>query len=110
MDVSSTKPKSYSLSFIISRADSFSTWISPGAAARSAVVVSAVRKDETADGLADRALELFAELVAAYGQPDHGYTSRVRPIAESGRRFRGDYDHLARVQEWSLLESEDDYR
>jgi ATP-dependent helicase/nuclease subunit B len=37
-------------------------------------------------------------LIAAFDDPDTPYRSRPRPIFE--RRF-GDYDHLARVKEWS---------
>ena len=39
-------------------------------------------------------------LIAAYRDSDRPYLSRARP-AESAR-FTGDYDHLARVGEWSI--------
>ncbi|MHA1157396.1 MAG: double-strand break repair protein AddB [Alphaproteobacteria bacterium] len=84
-------------------------WLALGHVGRSDVVTTAVGRGQTADELADRALQLFTELVAAYDDPQRGYLSRARPLTARGR-FRGDYDHLARVQEWSLLESEDDYR
>jgi ATP-dependent helicase/nuclease subunit B len=39
-------------------------------------------------------------LIAAYRDSDRPYLSRARPVALS--RFVGDYDHLARVGEWSI--------
>ena len=38
-------------------------------------------------------------LVRAYADPKRGYLSRARPFRRSDR---GDYDHLARVKEWSI--------
>ncbi len=84
-------------------------WLALGRVGRSEVIASAVKRGETADALADRALSLFTDLVDAYASPEHGYRSRARPLEER-TRFQGDYDHLARAQEWSLLESDDDYR
>ena len=39
-------------------------------------------------------------LVSAYENPDKGYLSRARPFRQGD--VSGDYDHLARVMEWSL--------
>ncbi len=39
-------------------------------------------------------------LIAAYRDSDRSYLSRARPAAVT--RFTGDYDHLARVGEWSI--------
>jgi ATP-dependent helicase/nuclease subunit B len=39
-------------------------------------------------------------LVRAYRDPAMPYRSRARPLRE--REFTGDYDHLARVREWSV--------
>lgn len=38
-------------------------------------------------------------LVRAYADPKRGYLSRARPFRKTDR---GDYDHLARVSEWSI--------
>lgn len=38
-------------------------------------------------------------LVRAYADPSRGYLSRARPFRKTDR---GDYDHLARVSEWSI--------
>jgi len=38
-------------------------------------------------------------LVRAYADPRRGYLSRARPFRRSDR---GDYDHLARIKEWSI--------
>jgi ATP-dependent helicase/nuclease subunit B len=46
-------------------------------------------------------------LVGAYTDADRGYVSRARPRMERDRYF-GDYDHLARVREWALVESAED--
>lgn len=80
-------------------------WLAVGKAGRDEVYQSAVMRNETPNGLGDRAHAMFAALIAAFDQPDHGYLSRARPLM-SGTRYLGDYDHLARVREWSLIESE----
>ena len=43
-------------------------------------------------------LESLRETLTAYRDPAQGYLSRLRPKL---RREAGDYDHLARVGEWS---------
>ncbi len=48
----------------------------------------------------------LSALVAAFTRPDAQYISRRIP--ERGRAFVGDYDHLARVAEWTTTEEEDD--
>lgn len=62
-------------------------------------------KERSISELAEDALARTVQLVAAYENPDKGYLSRAR-VAEE-RVFGGAYDHLARVQEWSLGEGED---
>ena len=52
------------------------------------------------ESLADEAWKRLEQLVAHYGQEDNGYLSRARVMMEG--RVDGDYDHLARVQEWSF--------
>ena len=82
-------------------------WLAVGKVGRDDPYVSAVRRGETADGLADRALAMFTALVAAFDDEATPYLSRARPMMERAR-YLGDYDHLARVREWALVESEED--
>ncbi len=69
--------------------------------------MSAVRDNETADDLADKAHAMLRELMLAFADAGRAYISRARPMMERAR-YLGDYDHLARVREWALLESEED--
>lgn len=55
-------------------------------------------KDQTPDGEAMAAKAGLARFVAAFDAPDMPYLSKPRVLLE---RFAGDYDHLARVKEWS---------
>ena len=55
--------------------------------------------------LADKAYGQLAELVSRYQVPDQEYVSRYAPVSE--REIMGDYDHLARVREWSIAEEGD---
>ena len=52
------------------------------------------------------ALARFSALIAAFDDPDRAYVSRARPMFET--RYESPYDHLARVREWALVESEED--
>jgi ATP-dependent helicase/nuclease subunit B len=58
----------------------------------------------TADELADDAWRRLEELLIHYQNPDAGYRSRALPFREG--QVGGDYDHLARVLEWSAGGSE----
>ena len=55
---------------------------------------------------AAEALARLATLVAAFDDLERGYVSRTRPMFET--RYESPYDHLARVREWGLVESEED--
>jgi ATP-dependent helicase/nuclease subunit B len=55
-------------------------------------------KEGTPDSQADRALEKLAALVRRFADDDEPYRSLVHPMWKA--RY-GDYDHLARVKEWS---------
>lgn len=71
---------------------------------------SAVAGGHTGDGsgvesLADKAEANLRELVQRFQEPTRAYLSKARP--DEAQRFEGDYDHLARVQEWSLVEEGD---
>ncbi len=83
-------------------------WLGLGRIGRSEPYQSAVKRGETADRLGERALAMLNALVAAYDLPDRGYLSRARPMMERAP-YTGDYDHLARVREWALVETNEDF-
>jgi ATP-dependent helicase/nuclease subunit B len=56
-------------------------------------------KDGTPDSQADHALAKLKELAAKFENPATPYLSLVHPMWKT---HYGDYDHLARVKEWSL--------
>lgn len=62
-------------------------------------ILQHARKEKTADELADEAWRRLGELLAYYDDPGSGYLSRALPFREGD--VSGDYDHLARVLEWS---------
>jgi ATP-dependent helicase/nuclease subunit B len=57
-------------------------------------------KDSTPDTEADHALRKLTAVIQKFEDVDTPYRSRERPMFL--RRGGGDYDHLARVKEWSL--------
>lgn len=60
------------------------------------------------DDLGDLAWERLEELLEWFANPENGYRSRMLPFKES--EMDGDYDHLARVLEWSAgAEDEDEF-
>lgn len=60
------------------------------------------RQPKSAEDLADEALGQLEKLLTQLLSGHHGFASRVVPEAE--RAFGGEYDHLARVAEWSTAE------
>jgi ATP-dependent helicase/nuclease subunit B len=62
-------------------------------------------KDGNADHQADRALEKLTELARRFEDEDTAYRSLVHPMWATQY---GDYDHLARVLEWTSAGEEDD--
>ncbi len=54
--------------------------------------------DEDAALLAQQAAERLAKRIADFNKQSTGYESRVAPVRTD---YAGDYDHLARVREWS---------
>lgn len=81
-------------------------WIALGQVERGRPLRSAVEEGWTADRVADETLARFGALIAAYDDPDRGFISRARPMFQT--RYESPYDHLARVREWALVESEED--
>lgn len=59
------------------------------------------RKPRTAPDLSEEAWARLEKLLVHYGDPTVGYLSRAVPFREGDTD--GDYDHLARVQEWSAV-------
>ena len=65
-------------------------------------------KGSTPDAKSDEALAKLTTVVTKFENEEQGYLSKERPMFM--RRGGGDYDHLARVREWSLTggEAEDE--
>jgi ATP-dependent helicase/nuclease subunit B len=61
-------------------------------------VASMAGKLESAAGLGEQAWDKLGHILRHYNDPDTAYESQVLPASE---RTVGDYDHLARVLEWS---------
>ena len=59
------------------------------------------RQQRSAPDLSEEAWERLGKLLTHYGDPLVGYLSRAVPFREGDTD--GDYDHLARVQEWSAV-------
>ena len=65
--------------------------------------VAALRRDPKEKDISDLIEEAWMrleQLIAHYGKETTGYLSRARVLRE--RQIDGPYDHLARVQEWSV--------
>jgi ATP-dependent helicase/nuclease subunit B len=62
-------------------------------------------KDESPDTAADYALKRLTEIARKFDNDEEPYRSLVHPMWSN--RY-GDYDHLARVQEWSLAGGQDE--
>ena len=60
--------------------------------------------DATADQIAANARAGLARLITAYDDPTMPYLARLRVVLE---RVEGDYDHLARIKEWSSGDDND---
>ncbi len=60
--------------------------------------------DATPDQIAAKARAGLSRLVAAYDDPTMPYLARLRVVLE---RVEGDYDHLARIKEWSSGDDND---
>ncbi len=75
-------------------------------------VVATVATDPASDDdmspadLADASYERLVRLIGAYRNPTTSYPSRPRIMFETATS--GDYDHLARVKEWSAGEGDDE--
>lgn len=61
--------------------------------------------EKTAPELGELAWQRLTELLTSYHDPQKGYLSRALPFKESD--LTGDYDHLARVLEWSAGGADD---
>ena len=81
-------------------------WIGLSRVDRDDPVRSAVERGHTADQIGEKSLALLRDLVVAFDDPLRAYVSRARPMYET--RYESPYDHLARVREWGLIESEEE--
>ncbi|OJF98404.1 double-strand break repair protein AddB [Pararhizobium antarcticum] len=61
---------------------------------------------KSAEQLAGESLKELTGLLAALMSKRHGFASRL--IVQKERDYGGDYDHLARVAEWTTADSEDE--
>jgi ATP-dependent helicase/nuclease subunit B len=79
----------------------------PGNRFRHETVNNEGAKDgKSAASLGQEALEQFSRFVAVLQKGERGFTSRLVPFKQFD--YGGEYDHLARVAEWSTAESEED--
>ncbi len=81
-------------------------WIGLGRIGRDNPLKSAVEQNWTTEKVEQEVFEQFLALITAFCDPDRPYVSRARPMFET--RYESPYDHLARVREWGLVESEED--
>lgn len=79
----------------------------PGGRFRTETVNNEGAKDgRSAADLGREALEQFSRFVAVLQKGERGFTSRLVPFRQFD--YGGEYDHLARVAEWSTAEAEED--
>lgn len=64
------------------------------------------KNDDSADQLSEDAWKHLSALIQAYRNPDKDYRSKARLITE--KDWVSDYDHLARVREWSTGDDGED--
>jgi len=81
-------------------------WIGLGRVGRDEPVKSAVERGWTTETVEQAVYQQFMALITAFNDPVRAYVSRARPMFET--RYESPYDHLARVREWGLVESEED--
>jgi ATP-dependent helicase/nuclease subunit B len=81
-------------------------WIGLSKVGRDEPLKSAVERGWTEESITSEVFARFMTLIAAFDGAGHPYISRARPMFET--RYESPYDHLARVREWGLQESEED--
>ncbi|HUB84347.1 MAG TPA: double-strand break repair protein AddB, partial [Rhizomicrobium sp.] len=62
-------------------------------------IAGEIRRVKDGAALVAKAETDLLDLIALFDEPDHPYLSRIKPYRAD---TAGDYDHLARVREWSL--------
>lgn len=67
---------------------------------------SKAKETRSADQLADESLAELRKLLSALLAGKHGFASRL--IVQKERDYGGEYDHLARVAEWSTADSDEE--
>ncbi len=79
--------------------------LKPDGEVKRETVANSDGKLDSAAALGDLAWEKLEALVRLYGTQQTAYLSRVLPVSATAV---GDYDHLARVAEWSVAGGEDE--
>ena len=69
-------------------------------------VITPLAREADREEAPDKAFEGLKALIGRYENPDHPYRSRTAP--QFVKTYAGDYDHLARVHEWSTGDDGDD--
>jgi ATP-dependent helicase/nuclease subunit B len=75
-------------------------FINLGRAGRGGEIGYAYGDKVTPEQVGDMVVEQLHRLIAAYDDPAQPYRSLERPMFE--HRWKGDYDHLARIAEWRI--------
>lgn len=77
----------------------------PDSALKIDSITEQTKKSAGAADLADAAWERLIALIRSYDDPEKGYISKARFVSDSD--WPSDYDHLARVAEWSTGDAGD---
>ncbi|MDD9329844.1 MAG: hypothetical protein PV353_05435, partial [Bartonella sp.] len=64
-----------------------------------AIINKKTKDQENAISLGKKAWKYLISLINYYQNPQQGYLSHAVPLKKS---YEGDYDHLARLLEWSI--------
>ena len=67
-------------------------------------IAEATDKSPSAHELGEQAWERLHNLIEAYRDPAKEYRSKARQVPE--KSWESDYDHLARVREWDVVDGE----
>ena len=77
-------------------------WIALSRTERGDPITSAVEQNLSPDDVAERVMQKLEQTIAKFDDPATGYISKARQVET---RYPNPFDHLARVREWSLVES-----
>jgi len=77
-------------------------WIALSRTENGDAIRSAVEQNRSPDEVAELVLQKLVRTIAKFDDPATGYISKARQVET---RYPNPFDHLARVREWSLVES-----